>query len=98
MLIKSPKYNLIEKVAGELAGTFYEIGRSQGLTSQCKNARAFAKKNLEKFIPKAIEYLLAQLNDPAISLLIKEEIYEALIERHNDPTLNYLIPPAKGLH
>lgn len=80
-----PKSSLIEKTASALATEFYEIGRSQGLTSKYKNHRAYARANLEKFIPKAIEYLITMLGNPSFPELAKAEIYEALMERHNDP-------------
>jgi hypothetical protein len=80
-----PKLNLIEHVAAELAATFYEVGRSQGLKSRHKNARAYALNNLEKFVPHAVRHLLEQLNNPSISVEQKEEIFEALQERINDP-------------
>lgn len=92
MLISNPKYTLIEQTAIELAGCWYDIGRQQSLKSKHKTARLYAKHNFTKFIPKAIECLLAQLNDETISPIIKEQIYEALMERHNDPTLNAYMP------
>ena len=51
----TPQSLLIEKTALELAAVFYEAGRSSGLTSVCKNAKQYAKRNVEKFIPKAVE-------------------------------------------
>lgn len=98
MLIKmkkiiQPKHTLIEKIAGELAAVWYETGRSQGLTSKHKNARAYAKANLEKFIPKAVECCLKMLEpDSNATEDMKREIYEALMERHNDEELNQYLP------
>lgn len=91
--IVTPTHTLIEKTALELAATWYEIGRSQGLTSKHKNARKYAKANLEKFIPNAIEILLQMLvpNSNATEAM-KAEIYEALMERHNDPELCAVLP------
>jgi hypothetical protein len=84
--VLKPRSVLIEKVAGELAATFYEIGRSQGLTSKHKNARAYARANLEKFIPKAIEHLIECLGPKStLPVEAKEEIYNELMERVNDP-------------
>ncbi len=80
-----PKLNLIEHVAAELAATFYEVGRSQGLKSRHKNARNYALNNLEKFVPHAVKHLLEMLNSPSTSAEMKEEIYESLMERMNDP-------------
>ncbi len=80
-----PKLNLIEHVALELAGVFYDTGRSQGLKSKYKNARAYAYANLEKFVPHAVKTLLDQLNNSSISAEAKDEIMESLLERVNDP-------------
>ena len=80
-----PKLNLIEHVALELAGVFYDIGRSQGLKSKHKTARAYAAANIEKFVPHAVKTLLEQLNNPSISAEAKDEITESLFERINDP-------------
>jgi hypothetical protein len=86
MKITEPKHHLFEKVARELAATWYEIGRGQGLTSKYPNARLYAINNLEKFIPVAIEKCIEMLSNPSIPALMKEEIYDALMERVNDPT------------
>lgn len=86
-ILSAPKSNLIEHVAGQLAATWYEIGRGQGMKSKWPTARLYAKNNIEKFIPKAIEHLIEILNNPTFPDLAKQEIYEALMERHNDPTL-----------
>lgn len=86
----APKLALIEHVAAELAATFYEVGRSQELKSRHKNARAYALNNLERFVPHAIKHLLEQLNSPSVSAESKEEIWEALQERMNDPTAQAL--------
>lgn len=87
LIISAPKSNLIEHVAGQLAATWYEIGRSQGMTSKWKTPRAYARANIEKFLPKAIEHLIDILGNPSFPDLAKQEILEALLERHNDPTL-----------
>lgn len=86
-ILSVPKSNLIEHVAGQLAATWYEIGRGQGMKSKWPTARLYARNNIEKFIPKAIEHLLEILNNPTFPDLAKQEIFEALMERHNDPTL-----------
>lgn len=82
-----PKHFLLFETAGSLAATWYEIGRSQGLKSRWPTARLYAKNNLEKFVPKAIEYFLTMLNNPTFPDIAKKEIYDALMEAHNDPTL-----------
>jgi len=87
---------LFETVAGQLAATFYEVGRGQGMTSVHKNARAYARANIEKFLPKAIEYCIDMLARPDISQEMKEIIFDALQERVNDPT-NVTSTDIKGL-
>jgi hypothetical protein len=91
-LLKPPKHTVIERTALELAATWYEIGRGQGLTSKHKDARAYAAHNLEKFIPKAVEILLSMLGRTDLPDLMKAEIYEAFLERHNDPELQEVLP------
>lgn len=91
--IVTPTHTLIEKVAIELAATWYEIGRAQGLTSKHKTAKAYAAANLEKFIPKAVEHLLDMLGPNSNATPeMKEEIYAALQERINDPGLCEVMP------
>lgn len=86
--VLTPTSTLIETIAGQLAATWYEVGRGQGLTSKHKTARAYAAANLEKFIPKAVELCLEMLGPNSTSTPeMKEEIWEALQERLNDPEL-----------
>lgn len=92
----APHSILIEKVATELAATWYEVGRSQGLTSVCKDAREYARHNLEKFLPKAIDHLLDILHNPSTAPEAKAMIYDALSERMNDPN-NVTSTDIKGL-
>lgn len=80
-----PSSHLIEKTALALACEWYEIGRNQGMTSIHKNARIYAAHNVEKFIPKALEILISMLGRSDIHDLMKKEIYDALMERTNDP-------------
>jgi hypothetical protein len=87
---------LIEKVAGELAGVWYEIGRGQGMTSKWKTPRAYAKANIEKFIPLALKHLLEMLSNPTTPDLMKQEIYDAIMERVNDPDLHVFSEVKKG--
>lgn len=91
-ILASPAHTLIEKTALELALAWYEVGRSQGLTSKWSTAKSYARANFTHFIPKAIEYLISMLGRSDIHELQKSEIYESLMERHNDPTLNDLMP------
>ena len=87
-IISVPKSHLIEKTALEFAAVYYEAGRSTGLTSKHKNAKSFARANFEKFVPKVVEHVIEMLGNKSLPELMKQEIYEALMERHNDPTLN----------
>jgi len=94
--IQNPSSILFETVAGQLAATFYEVGRSQGMTSVHKNARAYARANIEKFLPKAIEYCIDMLARPDINEEMKQMIYDALQERANDPS-NITSTDVRGL-
>lgn len=88
--LTTPKHVVIERTALELAATFYEIGRGQGGKSKYKNAKEYAKANLEAFIPKAVEILTDMLAMNHVSQHMKDEISDALIERANDPDLAFL--------
>ena len=91
--ILTAKNTLIEQVAGELAATFYEAGRSSGMTSKYKTPQAYAKKYLERFIPKAVDILLEMMKPTSnCSPQMRAEIYEAMMERINDPELNKYMP------
>lgn len=92
-ILQAPKSVIIEKTALELAATWYEIGRGQGMTSRYKNAREYAKNNFKTFIPKAVEILTEMLGKPNVSEHEKQEIYIALLERVNDPDLAILSEP-----
>ena len=87
-IVKGPKYTLFEQVALEFAAVYYEAGRSTGLTSKWKDARSFSRANFEKFIPKAIEHCITLLSRQDIPDLAKQEIYDCLMERNNDPDTN----------
>jgi len=86
--IIEPHSILIEETALKFAATYYEVGRSQGLTSKFKNARAFAKANVERFIPMAVQTLMDMLSNPSTPETQKEMIYQAFTERANDPDLS----------
>ena len=86
-LIK-PESILIERTAMELACVYYEAGRSSGLTSKHKDAKAFARANVTKFIPKAVDILMDMMSSPAVSKEQKDLIYDALLERTNDIDLS----------
>ena len=84
----TPQSLLIEKTALSLACTFYEACRSSGLTSKHKDARSFAKANVEKFIPKAVNLLMDMISSDAIPEDQKALIYDAFMERTNDKDLS----------
>lgn len=86
--IIQPHSLLIEKTAGEMAAVFWEAGRSSGMHSKHKNARSFARANLEKFIPKAVELLIEIMSRPNTPPSQKEQIYLAIMERTNDEQLS----------
>lgn len=90
--IYTPNSLIIEKIAAEFATIFYEVGRSQGLQSKHKNAKSYAKDNLEKFTPLAIKHLISMLSPTSnCSPEMREEIYDCLISRANDPS-NITLP------
>ena len=85
-----PRDILIEKVAGELAATWFEAAQNtpemNTLRKKYRNdPRRYARMNLEKFIPKAVETLISCLQSPRLSVEAKEEIYNAILDRTNDP-------------
>lgn len=84
----TPQSLLIEKTALEFAAVYYEAGRSTGLTSKYKDARAFAKANVEKFIPLAVDHLMTMLSSDSLPADQKELIYDAFMERTNDEGLS----------
>lgn len=89
-ILKGPKYTVFEKVAVELAAVWWEAGQNTpGLKpSKWKDPISFARANFEKFIPKAVELCIGMLDRQDIPDLAKAEIYEALMERQNDPDIN----------
>lgn len=92
-IIKNPRYTIIEQIAVNIAAQWYEIGRGQGMTSKHKDAKSYAKANIEKFIPKAVELALEMIGpNSTLPKQAKDDIFAALQERHNDPTLNKYMP------
>lgn len=103
--LKDPSDVIIEKVSGEMAGVFFDAARSSGMTVitlqgqkinllKYKSPRAFARSHLEKFIPAAVHALtdiLSRENTPPEQ---KEIIYQALMERVNDPDINMMAKTA----
>lgn len=93
--IVDPSNVIIEKTAGEFAGTFYDAARSsdmkliklQGKTINLlryKSARDFARRHLEAFIPAAVHALIEIMSRENCPVEMKETIYNALMERVND--------------
>lgn len=89
-LTDTPRSIVIERTAAQFAAVFYEAGMNSGATSRYKSARHFARANVERFIPKAIEHLLDVLNRPDINDHLKQEIYVALMERVHDTDTNLM--------
>ena len=91
-LLSQPRYTLFEKISGELAGCFFESCRSQGMKSEFKSAKAFARAKFLTFLPKAIELCLDMLSRPDIHENMKAEITAAYLERANEPYLDAIDP------
>lgn len=86
--IVTPANPLIYKVAAEMAGVFFDAGRSSGLHSKHKTPEAFARANIEKFLPKAVQTLIEMLKPTSnCTEHMREEIYSALMDPVNDPNL-----------
>jgi hypothetical protein len=106
--IITPKSILIEKTAGEFAGVFFDAARSSGMhkiklrgqvinLDKYKNdPKKFARQHLEKFIPDVVKHFVEMLGRPDIPDGHKLEIYEALMERVNDPQLDTLAKSTQG--
>lgn len=106
--LKDPSDVIIEKNAGEFAGVFYDAARSSGLTVitlqgqkinllKYKTARDFARRHLEKFIPAAVHALTEIMSRENTPPEQKEIIYQALMERVNDPDIDMMAKTAGNL-
>lgn len=107
--IVDPSTFIVEKTAGEMAAVFYEAARSSGLEKiklqgqiinlkkYKNNPRNFARVHLEKFIPAAVHALTEILSRPNTPPDQKEIIYNALMERVNDPQLDMMAKTAGDL-
>lgn len=107
--IVTPEINIIEKTAGSMAATFFEAARSSGmekiklqgriinLKKYKNNPRAFARDCLEAFIPAAVHALTEILSKDSTPPDQKEIIYQALMERVNDPQLDMMAKSAGDL-
>lgn len=106
--IITPSSMLIEQTAAEFAGVFFDAARSSGMhkiklrgqvinLDKYKNdPRKFAKAHLQKFIPDAVQQLIRMLGMSHVPADQKELIYQAIMERTNDPQLDALAKTAEG--
>lgn len=107
--IIEPHNILIEKTAAEFAGTFFEASRSSGmriitlqgeiidLRKYKNNPVKFAKAHFEKFIPAATHALIEIMSRENTPVSMKEQIYQAILERTNDPDLDMMAKTAGDL-
>lgn len=98
--IIQPHSVLIEKTAAEFAGTFFEASRSSGmgiinlqgeridLRKYKNNPVKFAKAHFEKFIPAAVHALIEIMSKENTPISMKDQIYQAILERTNDEQLS----------
>lgn len=85
-LMNKPKSVVIEHTALEIACEVYDQARSVGCTSNLTQ-KAWARANFQHYIPHAIAHLTSMLGRSDINDLCKQEIYDAIIERTNDPEM-----------
>lgn len=106
--LKDPSDVIIEKTAGEFAGVFYDSARSSNLTIiklqgktinllRYKSPRDFARRHLEAFIPAAVHALTEILSRPETPEDQRQLIYNALMERVNDPDIDMMAKTAGDL-
>ena len=105
---KDPSDVIVEKTAGEMAGVFYDAARSSGMTViqlqgkkinllNYKSPRSFARRHLEKFIPAAVHALIEIMSRDTTPPEQKDVIYNAIMERVNDPDLDMMAKTAGDL-
>lgn len=106
--IITPESTIIEKTAAEFAGCFFDACRSSGmdkiklqgrvinLKKYKNNPRAFARDCLEGFIPAAVHALTEIMSRDTTPPDQKEIIYQALMERVNDPQLDMMAKSTGG--
>ena len=105
--LKDPSDVIIEKTAGSMAAIFFEAARSSGMgiiTLQGQkidlrkfknNPRDFARRHLEKFIPAAVHALTEILSRDSTPEDQRQIIYNALMERVNDPDIDMMAKTAQ---
>lgn len=87
-----PESTLIEQTALAFATTFYEAGKSSGLTSKYKTHKAYAARHINEFIPLAVNYLMDMVANPQTPEEMRLAIYDCFLERANDQELSQTIP------
>lgn len=96
--ILSSKHTLIEHTAANFAAIWFEAALSSGLKpKKYKTHKAWAAHNYQKFIIPAVEHLTSLLGCDDINEHMKNEIYESLMERINDPDVAAVFPNDKLL-
>lgn len=106
--LKEPSDVIVEKTAGAFAATFFDAARSSGMKVirlqgkvinllRYKSPRDFARRHLEAFIPAAVHALTNILSRPETPVEQKEVIYQAILERVNDPDLDMMAKTAGDL-
>lgn len=97
--IKDPTDTIIETTAGRFSAEFFEAARSSGmgvirlqgevidLRKFKNNPVKFARAHFEKFIPAAVKALTEIMSNPKTPAEHREVIYNAIMERVNDPEL-----------
>lgn len=108
MKIADPSTVIVEKTAAEFAGVFYDAARSSGMKViklqgkainllRYKDARAFARRHIEAFIPAAVHSLIEIMSRENTPEPQKRLIYEALMERVNDKDLDMMAKTATDM-
>lgn len=74
-------HKLIKSTAVELAGAYYEVAAKDDnrFYAKFRNQKAFMAREWANFVPTARLVLTDMLAKPSVSEMVKEGIYEALI-------------------
>lgn len=107
--LKTPSDVIIEKTAVEFAGCFFEAARSSGLKvimlqgkkinlmRYGENPHNFARRHIEAFIPAAVHALNEIMCNPNTPEEQRQIIYQAILERINDPDIDMMAKTAGDL-
>ena len=107
--IVDPSDVIVEKTAGRFAAEFFEAARNsdlkvimlQGkkinLMKYKENPRNFARVHIEAFIPAAVHALNEIMCNPKTPEDQRQIIYNAIMERINDPDLDMMAKTAGDL-